>query len=86
MRCGRKGYTGLCDRQREPELAALPDRAFDTDLTAVRFDGVFWHPLSTDADMQVSKKMFPLASAYERVRQQLDTMARTGAVPLMTFT
>ena len=28
----------------------------------VNLDGVFWHPLSTDADMQVSKKMFPLAS------------------------
>jgi MoaA/NifB/PqqE/SkfB family radical SAM enzyme len=52
----------------------------------VNLDGVFWHPLSTDADMQVSKRMFPLAAAYERVRQQLDVMARTGAVPLMTFT
>jgi MoaA/NifB/PqqE/SkfB family radical SAM enzyme len=52
----------------------------------VNLDGVFWHPLSTDADMQVSKRIFPLATAYERVRQQLDAMARTGAVPLMTFT
>jgi MoaA/NifB/PqqE/SkfB family radical SAM enzyme len=52
----------------------------------VNLDGVFWHPLSTDADMQVSKKIFPLASAYERVKQQLDIMARIGAVPLMTFT
>jgi MoaA/NifB/PqqE/SkfB family radical SAM enzyme len=52
----------------------------------VNLDGVFWHPLSTDADMQVSKKIFPLAAAYERVKQQLDAMARTGAVPLMTFT
>ena len=43
-------------------------------------------PLSTDADMQVSKRVFPLATAYERVKQQLDAMARTGAVPLMTFT
>jgi hypothetical protein len=52
----------------------------------VNLDGVFWHPLSTDADMQVSKKIFPLATAYERVKQQLDTLARTGAAPLMTFT
>src|SRR5262245_62144205 len=52
----------------------------------VNLDGVFWHPLSTDADMQVSKKIFPLASAYERVKQQLAIMARSGAVPLMTFT
>jgi MoaA/NifB/PqqE/SkfB family radical SAM enzyme len=52
----------------------------------VNLDGVFWHPLSTDADMQVSKKIFPLAAAYERVKTQLDVMARTGAAPLMTFT
>ena len=52
----------------------------------VNLDGVFWHPLSTDADMQVSKKIFPLASAYDRVKTQLDVMARTGAAPLMTFT
>lgn len=52
----------------------------------VNLDGVFWHPLSTDADMQVSKRMFPLAEAYERVKDQLDVMARTGATPLMTFT
>jgi len=52
----------------------------------VNLDGVFWHPLSTDADMQVSKKIFPLATSFERVRTQLDAMARTGSVPLMTFT
>ncbi len=52
----------------------------------VNLDGVFWHPLSTDADMQVSKKIFPLAASYERVKQQLDVMARTGAAPQMTFT
>jgi MoaA/NifB/PqqE/SkfB family radical SAM enzyme len=52
----------------------------------VNLDGVFWHPLSTDADMQVSKKLFPLRTAYERVKAQLAEMARTGGVPLMTFT
>ena len=52
----------------------------------VNLDGVFWHPLSTDADMQVSKKIFPLATSFERVRTQLDAMARSGSVPLMTFT
>lgn len=55
------------------------------ELTA-NLDGIFWHPLSTDADMQVSKKLFPLARAVEGVQRQLDTMARTGGVPLMTFT
>ncbi|MGQ0600861.1 MAG: radical SAM protein [Anaerolineales bacterium] len=52
----------------------------------VNLDGVFWHPLSTDADMQVSKKMFPLADSVKRVQSQLDAIAATGAAPLMTFT
>ena len=52
----------------------------------VNIDGVFWHPLSTDADMQVSKKIFPLATSVDRIQRQLDLMAQTGAVPLMTFT
>ncbi len=52
----------------------------------VNIDGIFWHPLSTDADMQVSRKPWPLAPAVSRVQQQLDVIARTGSVPLMTFT
>ncbi|MEP7286135.1 MAG: radical SAM protein [Chloroflexota bacterium] len=52
----------------------------------VNLDGVFWHPLSTDGDMQVSKKMFPLADALEKVTVQLQAIAETGGVPLMTFT
>jgi len=51
----------------------------------VNLDGVFWHPLSTDSDMQVSKKMFPLAPAVQRIQHQLQEMARTGSVPLMEF-
>ena len=51
----------------------------------VNLDGVFWHPLSTDADMQVTKKMFPFASAVARIQHQLELMARTGTVPLLEF-
>jgi MoaA/NifB/PqqE/SkfB family radical SAM enzyme len=51
----------------------------------VNLDGVFWHPLSTDADMQVGKKIFPLAEAVERIQGQLEAMAE-GGTPLMTFT
>lgn len=51
----------------------------------VNLDGMFWHPLSTDADMQVSKKIFPLAEAVERIQGQLEAMAE-GGTPLMTFT
>ena len=55
------------------------------ELTA-NLDGIFWHPLSTDADMQVTKQMFPLSAAVDVVQGQLDTLAQTGALPLMTFT
>lgn len=52
----------------------------------VNVDGVFWHPLSTDADMQVARQLFPLADSVKRIQQQLETIAATGRVPLMTFT
>ena len=52
----------------------------------VNLDGVFWHPLSTDADMQISKQMFPLSAAVDRIQQQLDEISATGRASLMTFT
>lgn len=52
----------------------------------VSADGVFWHPVSTDADMQVSRTFLPLAEPYERVRAALSAMARTGEAPQFTFT
>jgi MoaA/NifB/PqqE/SkfB family radical SAM enzyme len=52
----------------------------------VNLDGVFWHPLSTDADMQISRSLFPLADSVTRIRQQLDEIARNGSAGLMTFT
>jgi MoaA/NifB/PqqE/SkfB family radical SAM enzyme len=52
----------------------------------VNVDGVFWHPLSTDSDMQVSRSLFPLADSVTRIRGQLDAIARTGRSALMTFT
>jgi MoaA/NifB/PqqE/SkfB family radical SAM enzyme len=41
-------------------------------------DGVFWHPLSTDPDMQVSKEIFPLKSAVECIQERLEAMPDTG--------
>jgi len=52
----------------------------------VNVDGVFWHPISTAGDMQVSKQIFPLAAARDRVCEIADEIARTGTVPLITFT
>ena len=51
----------------------------------VNLDGVFWHPLSTDADMLVSRKLFPLADSVKWIQQQLEILAQ-GGVPLLTFT
>jgi MoaA/NifB/PqqE/SkfB family radical SAM enzyme len=51
----------------------------------VNLDGVYWHPLSTEADMQVSKKLFPLSDSVDRIRTQLDELARTGTAKLMDF-
>jgi hypothetical protein len=48
-------------------------------------DGIFWHPLSTDPDMQVSKATFPLAEAVARIAQQVNTIARTGVAPPLVF-
>lgn len=52
----------------------------------VNVDGVFWHPLSTDADMQVNRTLFPLAESVEKIRAHLSTISLTGKVSLMTFT
>ena len=52
----------------------------------VNVDGVFWHPLSTDADMQVSRDLFPLSGSVEKILRQLEIIDQTGTAPLMTFT
>jgi MoaA/NifB/PqqE/SkfB family radical SAM enzyme len=52
----------------------------------VNLDGIFWHPLSTDADMQVSRKLFPLAESVEKIREHLGVISYTGKASLMTFT
>lgn len=48
-------------------------------------DGIFWHPLSTDSDMQISRQLFPLAEAVATIQQHLATLA-AGGMPLMAFT
>lgn len=51
----------------------------------VNVDGVFWHPLSTDADMQVSKNIFPLEEALTCIQEQLEIIA-AGGQPTISFT
>jgi MoaA/NifB/PqqE/SkfB family radical SAM enzyme len=52
----------------------------------VNLEGIYWHPLATDADMQVSRELFPLSAAVEKIQAQLETISQTGLAPLMTFT
>jgi MoaA/NifB/PqqE/SkfB family radical SAM enzyme len=51
----------------------------------VNREGVFWHPLSTDEDMRVSKTVFPLSCAVKCVQEQLEIIAE-GGTPRITFT
>jgi MoaA/NifB/PqqE/SkfB family radical SAM enzyme len=43
--------------------------------------GVYWHPLSTDADMQVSTNIFPLAEAVACIQEELDGIANGSSSP-----
>ena len=49
-------------------------------------DGIFWHPLSTDPDMQISRDLFPLVESVSRIQEQLEVIASNGSAKLTTFT
>jgi len=51
----------------------------------INAEGVFWHPLSTAADMQVSKKIFPLEEAVACIQEQMQIIA-AGGQPTISFT
>lgn len=55
------------------------------EITA-NIDGIFWHPLSTDPDMQISRSLFPLADSVNRIQEQLEVITNTGSAELTTFT
>jgi MoaA/NifB/PqqE/SkfB family radical SAM enzyme len=52
----------------------------------VNVEGVFWHPISTTNDMQISQQIFPLAAARDRVCEIAEEIAHSGAVLPITFT
>jgi MoaA/NifB/PqqE/SkfB family radical SAM enzyme len=39
-------------------------------------DGVFWHPLSTDQDMLVTKEIFPLSEAFIQLQAEFDEIVQ----------
>lgn len=47
--------------------------------------GVYWHPLSTDPDMMVSERIFPLSEAVCKVASELNDLGTTSAAQLQTF-
>lgn len=49
-------------------------------------DGIFWHPLSTDPDMQVSQSLFPLATSVACIQSQLIRIQADSSADLTTFT
>jgi MoaA/NifB/PqqE/SkfB family radical SAM enzyme len=51
----------------------------------VNIDGVYWHPLSTDSDMLVSKRLFPLKDSIDHIMAMLSE-PKTGARPRKKFT
>jgi len=51
----------------------------------VNENGIYWHPLSTDADMLVSDRIFPLTDAVCQVRRELETMSGASQESLNTF-
>ncbi len=41
-------------------------------------DGVYWHPLSTDPDFQVTRDIFPFSRAVGLIRAEMDRREREG--------
>ncbi len=62
------------------------DKASLVPEVTIGLDGVYWHPLSTDPDMRVSKEIFPLKAAVECVQEQLEAIANNGDETPSTFT
>jgi pyruvate-formate lyase-activating enzyme len=47
----------------------------------VDVDGVYWHPVGTDADLLVTPQIFPLRSALEQIAELTRTVGTTGKQP-----
>ncbi|RME51413.1 MAG: radical SAM protein [Caldilineae bacterium] len=90
-------HTELGIAEADHIIRPLAKRGFATEGMEVRadsivpevtvdVDGVYWHPLSTDTDMRISRTIFPLREPVERIRRQLDALAERPGSPLITFT
>lgn len=52
----------------------------------VNYEGVYWHPISTDEDMLVSKTIFPLSGVILHVQHNLSQLHQVVEEPAGVFT
>ncbi len=68
----KRGYS-----QEGLELGAAD---LEPELTISR-DGVYWHPLALDGDLLLTRRIFPLAAAWELLACRWQAVLATGALP-----
>jgi sulfatase maturation enzyme AslB (radical SAM superfamily) len=51
----------------------------------VNAEGIYWHPLSTDPDLLVTGKIFPLANAVKLAQAELDAIQTANQAKMQTF-
>jgi hypothetical protein len=51
----------------------------------INADGVYWHPLSTDADMRVSAEILPLADSISQIKADLETISNCNGSGMQEF-
>ncbi len=52
---------------------ALSLPALEPEVTVNR-EGVYWHPVATDADLLISSQMFPLSKAIEQIKELRESL------------
>ncbi len=70
----------LAKRGFSTEGLELSAADLEPELT-VSQDGVFWHPLALDEDMLLTRRLFPLAAAWELLACRWQQVLATGAMP-----
>jgi hypothetical protein len=74
----------LAKRGFSTEGVEVSKRCLLPELT-INAEGVYWHPLSTDPDLLVSTKIFPLSDALLRARSEFEEIALANAVEMQEF-
>jgi MoaA/NifB/PqqE/SkfB family radical SAM enzyme len=70
----------LAKRGHSREGLELTAADLEPELTVSR-EGVYWHPLALDADLLLTRRIFPLAAAWELLECRRRELLATGALP-----